>query len=161
MAAEHVIEFGPLALCLVLMAGFSAWVFMHSRKSYLLRWTLIPAAVLVAVMSSSMYDARLGYAVVGQLPDKFVYLGHHVVVVNTHKVGIEVWARTRSTRLYRIPYSKAAEQSMEQAKAGTQRGPVVMHKSKKGEGKPGQEGGDETEPYKSNVMLPSDIDPKN
>src|SRR5438552_14045296 len=66
----------PLALCLILIAGFGAWVFIHSNRSYLLRWALIPISLVVAVLSSWIYDAGLGYAVAAELPEKFVYLGH-------------------------------------------------------------------------------------
>jgi len=84
----------PLALGLILMAGFGAWVFLHSNRSYLLRWALIPVALVVAVLSAKLYGARLGYAVAAELPEKFVYLAHQMVVEKNRKCGIEVWART-------------------------------------------------------------------
>ena len=154
----------PLALCLILIAEFGAWVFIHSNRSYLLRWALIPISLVVAVLSSWIYDAGLGYAVAAELPDKFVYLGHQVVVEKKHKAGIDVWAQTANTRLYRIPYSKPAEQAMDQAREQAKGGqPVVMQKraaeaSSTGEG-PMIEAQSEQR-YESNVALPSDLNPK-
>ena len=153
----------PLALGLILIAGFGAWVFIHSNRSYLLRWALIPVALVVAVVSARIYDAGLGYAVAAALPDKFVYLGHQVVVEKKRKAGIDVWAQTGNTRLYRIPYSKPAEQAMDQAREQAKGGqPVVMQKraaeaSSTGEG-PMMEASEQR--YESNVVLPSDLNPK-
>jgi hypothetical protein len=154
----------PLALGLILIAGFGTWVFIHSNRSYLLRWVLIPVSLVVAVLSARIYDAGLGYAVAAELPHKFLYLGHQVVVEKKRKAGIDVWAQTGSTRLYRIPYSKPAEQAMDQAREQAKSGqPVVMQKrpaeaSSTGEG-PMMEAESE-QPYESNVVLPSDLDPK-
>ncbi|HWZ74029.1 MAG TPA: hypothetical protein VN326_21435 [Casimicrobiaceae bacterium] len=53
----------PLALGLMLIAGFGSWVFIHSNRSYLLRWAIIPVSVIVAVLSARLYDVRLGYTV--------------------------------------------------------------------------------------------------
>ena len=154
----------PLAFGLILMAGFGAWVFIHSNRSYLLRWALIPVALVVAVLSAKLYDARLGYAVAAELPEKFVYLAHQVVLEKNRKCGIEVWARTGATRLYRIPYSKPTEDAMDEAREQAKGGqPVVMRK------RPIQEastsGGTVSQSqaehgYESKVMLPSDLNPK-
>jgi len=155
-----VVTFGPLALGLLLIAGFGAWVFMHSPRSYLLRWLLIPTVFIVAVLSARVYDLRLGYAVPEALPEKFVYLGHHVVIGHGKKVGIEVWAQVGSTRLYRLAYSKPLEEAMEKAKEQGGKGPVVMHK--RGQKRSGSNGeGEEAEPFESNIVLPSEIEPKN
>jgi hypothetical protein len=152
----------PLALGLILIAAFGAWVFIHSNRSYLLRWAVIPVALVVAVVSTSIYDARLGYAVPAQLPSKFVYLGHQVVVEKNRKTGIEVWARTGATRLYRIAYSKPTEEAMdaarEQAKGGQ---PVVMSKRAAPVAAADSAVTAQAEPgYESRVMLPSDLNPK-
>jgi hypothetical protein len=153
----------PLALGLILIAGFGAWVFIHSNRSYLLRWAVIPAALIVAVVSAKLYDARLGYAVAADLPDKFVYLAHSVVIEQNHKSGIEVWARTSATRLYRIPYSRTAEQAMDQAREQSQGGqPVVMQKRPKPDGSEGS-GESQVRPeqaFESRVILPADVNPK-
>ena len=137
MAAAETLAYGPLAAILVVMAGFSAWVFLHSKRSYLLRWLLVPASLAAALCSAQIYDLRLGFAAPAELPARFVYLGHHIVVKNGEKVAIEVWAQTRETRLYRLPYSKPLEQSLQAGseKGRKGRGPVVMHRrGKEGEG---------------------------
>ena len=156
----------PLAFGLVLIAGFGAWVFIHSNRSYLLRWVMIPLALGVSVVSAKVYDARLGYAVSAELPVKFVYLGHQVIVERNRKTGIEVWAKSAGTRLYRIAYSRSAEGAMdvarEQAKAGQ---PVVMQRRQASAAKTSsqlastQQSNDEPM-YESRIVLPSDVDPK-
>jgi hypothetical protein len=152
----------PLALGLILVAGFGAWVFIHSNRSYLLRWAMIPVALVVAVVSAKLYDARLGYAVSKDLPDKFVYLAHSVVIEQNQKSGIEVWARTGETRLYRIPYSRTAEQAVDQAHERSQGGqPVVMQKRPKPDGSEGGESQVRPEQaFESKVILPADLNPK-
>lgn len=152
----------PLAVMLVLLAAFGSWVFMHSNRSYLLRWAMIPLSLAVAVASAKVYDVRLGYAVAGDLPEKFVYLGHHVVVEENRKAGIEVWAQSARTRLYRIAYSKPMEKALERAQEQSHSGlPVVMQQKPKAAGQPGAPG--EPGPqqaYESNVVLPSQMNPK-
>jgi hypothetical protein len=154
----------PLLLGLLLIAGFGGWVFIHSNRSYLLRWALIPVSVVVAVLSSRVYDAGLGYAAAAELPEKFVYLGHHVVVEKKRKAGIDVWAQTEGTRLYRIPYSKPTEQAMDKAREQAKGGqPVVMHKRAGAEPSADRDRPMQSQsehPYESNVMLPSDVNPK-
>jgi hypothetical protein len=155
----------PLGFGLLLIAGFGSWVFMHSNRSYLLRWVLIPVSLVVAVASAKVYDARLGYAVPAELPPNFVYLGHKVVLDRAHKTGIEVWAQAADSRLYRIPYSRPMEKALQHARDQAKSGlPVVMHKLKgKPGGRPGRAGvlADSRDPlYESNVVLPSDLDPK-
>lgn len=154
MWATKALAYGPLVAILVGMAGAAAWVFIHARVSYLLRWVLIPAALVAAFCSAQIYDLRLGYAAPAPLPTKFVYLGHHVVVLNGEKTAVEVWAQTRNTRLYRLPYSRGLETSMDKAQTLTDSGKtVVVHRNK-----PGVEA--DTKPYESNIVLPSDANPK-
>lgn len=156
-------SYWPLAFGLILVAAFGSWVFIHSNRSYLLRWALIPLSLVVAVASARVYDARLGYAVPAELPQKFVYLGHQVLIEDKHKTGIEVWAQVSGNRLYRIPYSKPMEQALdharEQAKGGL---PVVMNRRQAGKASKssGALAGSGTAPYDSNIILPSDLDPK-
>jgi hypothetical protein len=151
----------PLALGLVLVAGLSGWVFIHSNRSYLLRWALIPLALVVATASARMYDAGLGYAVPGKLPDKFLYLGHQVVIANNRKTGIEVWVRTAGTRLYRIPYSKPAEEAMDRAREQARDGQPVLMRRMSGAGEALPRGASDTDArYESKLVLPSDVDPK-
>ena len=159
---EQILAFFPLFAGLCLMAGLAAWVFIHSNRSYRLRWALIPAAFLIAAMSSSLYPSRLGYAVAMPLPEKFVYLGHHVVVVQNQKVALEVWGQTRATRLYVVPYSKPMERALEQAQqAGRGGEPVVMHRRQGGApGVPGKPTQSDLEPYESNIILPEEVNPK-
>jgi hypothetical protein len=136
---------------------------MHSNRTYLLRWAVIPVSLIVAVASAKMYDARLGYAVATELPPKFVYLGHQVVVEQKHKAGIEVWAQVTATRLYRIPYSKPMEAALEHAREQAKTGlPVVMQKSDKRQGGNGARSLADSgaQVYESNVILPSDLNPK-
>ncbi len=158
-------SYWPLAFGLLLIAAFGSWVFIHSHRSYLLRWALIPVSLLVAVASAKVYDARLGYAVAMQLPPEFVYLGHQVVVEQKHKAGIEVWTQSARTRLYRIPYSKPMEQALERAHEQAKSGlPVVMRRQS--QSPPGSSAGSGTLAdnggplYESNVVLPSDLNPK-
>ena len=122
---------------------------------------MIPISLVVAVASAKVYDARLGYAVAAELPAKFIYLGHQVVVEKNRKAGLEVWAREAATRLYRIGYSKPMEQALDHAREQARSGlPVVMHRNAGGmpsnarAGNPGMEG------YESNVVLPSEMNPK-
>lgn len=159
-------SYWPLGLGLILIAGFGSWVFIHSNKSYLLRWAMIPLSLAVAVASARMYDAGLGYAVAAELPPKFVYLGHQVVIERMHKAGIEVWTQAARTRLYRIPYSKPMEQALERARQQAKSGmPVVMQRRRErqeGDSAAGQRrladsGG---ALYESNVVLPSELNPK-
>ena len=118
------------------------------------------------VICHRIYDAGLGYAVGAALPDKFVYLGHQVVVEKKRKAGIDVWAQTGNTRLYRIPYSRPAEQAMDQAREQAKGGqPVVMHKraaevSSTGDGEGPMMEAESEQRYESNVVLPSDLNPK-
>jgi len=154
----------PLALGLILMAGFGAWVFIHSNRSYLLRWALIPVALVVAIVSARLYDARLGYAAVAELPPQFVYLAHQVVVEKNRKTGIEVWVRASATRLYRIPYSRPTEQAMDHAREEAKGGqPVLMRKrptetASTAAGAMPQPRAEQV--YESKVMLPADLNPK-
>jgi hypothetical protein len=153
----------PLAIGLVLVAAFGSWVFIHSSRSYLLRWAIIPLSLAVAVASAKMYDARLGYAVAHELPPRFVYLGHQVVIEEMRKTGIEVWAQESGTRLYRIPYSKPMEQALDHARDQAKGGlPVMMQKRAKAQGRPDARSlADSGSPqYDSNVVLPSDVNPK-
>jgi hypothetical protein len=153
----------PLLVGLVLIAGFGSWVFIHSNRSYLLRWAVIPLSLVVAVASAKMYDARLGYAVAQQLPEKFVYLGHQVVVEQKHKAGIEVWVRVAETRLYRIPYTRPMEEALDHAREQSKAGlPVVMRKSAHPSDKKGVRALADSgaQVYESNVVLPSDLNPK-
>lgn len=160
----HVQSYWPLAFGLILVATFGTWVFIHSNRSYLLRWAMIPLSLTVAVASARVYDARLGYAMpIEQLPAKFVYIAHQVVIERAHKTGIEVWARTDGTRLYRVPYTKGMEKSMDEAREQGKGGsPVMMRERAKrpaseSEGK-GTSNGDQ--PYESHVVLPSEVSPK-
>ena len=156
-------SYWPLAFGLLLVAGFGSWVFIHSDRSYLLRWAIIPLSLAVAVASAKVYDARLGYAVAAELPKRFVYLGHQVVVEEKHKTGIEVWAQVTENRVYRIPYSKPMEEALERAREQAKGGlPVVMNKRAGGNrsGKDGALADAGTMPYDSNVVLPSDLNPK-
>jgi hypothetical protein len=155
----------PLAFGLLLVAGFGSWVFIHSDRSYLLRWAMIPLSLAVAVASAKVYDAGLGYAVPERLPPQFVYLGHQVVVERQHKAGIEVWARAARTRLYRIPYSKPMEKALDRAREQAKSGlPVVMHRQERSADPQGAMQGRQlaqsSEVYESNVLLPSQLDPK-
>ncbi|HET9578118.1 MAG TPA: hypothetical protein VFP44_09850 [Usitatibacter sp.] len=155
----------PLAFGLLLIAGFGSWVVIHSNRSYLLRWAVIPVSLVVAVASAKVYDARLGYAVASELPPKFVYLGHQVVVEDTRKAGIEVWAQAARTRLYRIPYTRPMEKALDRAHEHAKSGlPVMMERrgTDPGDGRPRNRGLAEADeqPYESNVVLPSDLDPK-
>jgi len=127
---------------------------------------MIPLALGVSVVSAKVYDARLGYAVSAELPVKFVYLGHQVIVERNRKTGIEVWAKSAGTRLYRVAYSRSAEGAMdvarEQAKAGQ---PVVMQRRQRSAADPSSERASaphsNAEPtYESRILLPSDVDPK-
>lgn len=158
-------SYWPLALGLILIAGFGSWVFIHSNRSYYLRWAVIPLSLIVAVASAKIYEARLGYSVAKELPPKFVYLGHQVLVERNHKAGIEVWAREVRTRLYRIPYSKPMEEALEQAQEESKSGlPVLMHRiaerkvPERGEPRPNAA---TQQLYESNIVLPSDMSPKN
>lgn len=154
-------SYWPLALGLILIAGFGSWVFIHADRSYLLRWALIPVSLVVAVASAKIYDARLGYAVAADLPPRFVYLGHQVVLERKHKAGIEVWAQAARTRLYRIPYSKPMEQALERAREQSKSGlPVVMNRRSGARGAPGRLADSSGPPYESNVLLPSELTPK-
>ena len=157
-------SYWPLAFGLVLVAGFGSWVFIHSNRSYLMRWAMIPLSLAVAVASAKVYDARLGYAVAAELPKRFVYLGHQVVVEEKHKTGIEVWAQVSENRVYRIPYSKPMEEALEHAREQAKGGlPVVMnkHASDKKPGRDGALADSGTMPYDSNIVLPSELNPKN
>jgi hypothetical protein len=151
----------PLALGLVLVAGFGSWVFLHSDRSYLLRWAMIPVSLVVAVASARVYDAGLGYAVAAELPAKFVYLGHHVVVERARKTGIEVWGRSARTRLYRIPYSRPMEQALDRARDQAKGGlPVMMEKHARLSKAMANEAQQDEPPYDAKVLLPSDVNPK-
>lgn len=151
----------PLGFGLLLIAGFGSWVFIHSNRSYLLRWAVIPISLMVAVASAKVYDARLGYAVAAQLPPKFIYLGHQVVVEKNRKAGLEVWTREAATRLYRIGYSKPMEQALDRAHEQARSGlPVVMHRSQGGAPSNAKAGDAGVEGYESNVVLPAEINPK-
>jgi hypothetical protein len=157
-------SYWPLAFGLLLVAGFGSWVFIHSNRSYLLRWAMIPLSLAVAVASAKVYDTRLGYAVAAELPKRFVYLGHQVVVEDKHKTGIEVWAQVTENRVYRIPYSKPMEEALELAREQAKGGlPVVMSKRASGDksGKGGTLADAGIVPYDSNIVLPSQLDPKN
>jgi hypothetical protein len=153
----------PLAVGLFFIAGLSGWVFIHSNRSYLLRWALIPLSLVVATASARLYDARLGYAVPAQLPEKFVYLGHQVIVADDRKSAIEVWTHTVGNRVYRIPYSKPLEESMDRARAQAASGQPVLMRRHAGVAQPkgsGVRDGGDGERYESKVLLPSDIAPK-
>lgn len=156
-------SYWPLAFGLLLVAGFGSWVFIHSNRSYLLRWAIIPLSLAVAVASTAVYDARLGYAVAAELPRRFVYLGHQVVVQEKHKAGIEVWAQVTQNRVYRIPYSKPMEEALERAREQAKGGlPVVMSR-RTGKNEPGKDGtlaDAGVMPYESNIVLPSELNPK-
>lgn len=161
----HIESHWPLALGLLLVAAFGSWVFIHSNRGYLLRWAMIPVSLTVAVASARVYDARLGYAMpAGQLPAKFVYIAHQVVIERARKTGIEVWARTGGTRLYRIPYTKGMEKSMDEAREHGKGGlAVMMHEREKrpangpeGSATPGADA-----PYESHAVPPSELNPKN
>ena len=155
----------PLAFGLLLIAAFGSWVFIHSNRSYLLRWAVIPASLVVAVASAKVYDGRLGYALPSErLPAHFVYLGHHVVMDRARKAAIEVWAGTGDTRLYRVPYSKPMEKTLEQAREQARGGMPVMVERRGGTppraaGSPGPSSA-ASESYEARVIMPWDVAPK-
>lgn len=156
-------SYWPLAFGLVLVAGFGSWVFIHSNRSYLLRWAIIPLSLAVAMASAKVYDARLGYAVAAELPKRFVYLGHQVVVEERHKTGIEVWAQVTENRVYRIPYTKPMEEALERAREQAKGGLPVVMKKRSGDSSSGKTGALAAAgaiPYDSNVVLPSELSPK-
>jgi hypothetical protein len=85
------------------------------------------------------------------------------VVERNHKTGIEIWARAARTRLYRIEYSRRMEASLEAARDQAKGGlPVVMRRQEpEGKGRATSRASDPGEAlYQSNVMLPSEINPK-
>jgi len=108
----------------------------------------------------------LGYALQGELPAKFLYLGHHVVVEQNHKAAIEVWTKAGKTRLYRIAYSKSAESAMDNAREQAKTGQPVLMERREGstqEKRAVRSGGKDSvaQPmYESRIVLPSEINPK-
>lgn len=145
----------PIILILLAWSALASFVFIRSPARYLMRWMLIPGSLLAAVVFGYFCSLSLGYAVPLEPPAEFDFLGYNVVVRDNQKVAIEIWVDGWRTRLYRIPYSKQAEEAMkEAAKKGQGGGVVHMERDEQGEGS------SQAPPYQSNILTPSDLSPK-
>ncbi len=158
------IDYYAPILILAIWSALASYVFIRSPKSYLTRWVMIPASLVAAVLYGYANWASFGYAVPLGLPDQFTFLGYNTVIVANKKTSIEVWVEAQRTRLYVIPYSKEAEKALKDAAEKKKGGGVVQMKRRKE--KPndpanGDKDGRADYPYESNLLLPSDINPKN
>jgi len=87
-----------------------------------------------------------------------------VIVAKGRKAGIEVWAQTSGVGLYRIPYPKPVEDAMENGREEAKTGQPVLMRKEVGEVQ-STHGGTLIESrgdphYESNIVLPSDLNPK-
>ncbi len=146
--------YSPIIVLLTLLVSFSTYVFIQAPRKYLLKWLLIPTSLVVGVFAVFLFSMSAGYAMPTTLPDQFTLLGSHVVVSGKKKDAIEVWGLTDKSRLYRIPYSKQMEQALREAKEKGKGGGRVDLK------KQGTEKGENEDQYESNLVLPSDENPK-
>jgi len=154
MNKDLLLLLAPSLLTATLLAAFSVYVFLSAPGRYLLKWGLIPLSLVVWVMAIPFAGAVVGKALPASLPERFVLLGHNVVITGHTKTGIEVWARVgNATRLYVIPYSKQAEQTFaggEKSAANGGRSEITRRGGT----------GETKDDYVSNLMLPEADNPK-
>lgn len=143
----------PVLALVALVSVYAAWLVILAPTRYWAKWLLVPATLCLWVAVFPMADAMLGYAWEHPLPNKFELISYAVVVEGGQKTAIEVWVAGEHSRLYRVPYSKPAEDGLaEGTKKGEGGGRIMMERTGHGEGK--------NDSYESNIVLPSDDNPK-
>lgn len=152
----------PIVMMEIVLLSFVTYVFLQVSGKYYIKFIMIPGAFAVSILSVLIFSALLGYATPSTLPSKFILMGYNIIYENSEKVGIEIWAKSNHTRLFLIPYSKGMEKALDEAGKKGQPGSVTMERNQRsGTEKSNGEGIDKDhDPYKSNLMLPSQIVPK-
>jgi hypothetical protein len=149
----------PLVIVLTLYAALGTWLFIRTPASFWLKISLVPLLLGSAYLVLPLADTLLGFAAERPLPAKFTYLAHQVVVEKSKKVGIEVLVAGPHARLYRIPYSKRAEDALGGAKQAAKGGGRV--ELRKRAQQPRSDGTETEDDYESNLILPHQENPKN
>lgn len=149
--------FVPAIVVLLLWSAFTTYVFIKSPTPYMMRWALIPLGLAGAVAFGYFTWMAYGYAVNLPLPSTFDFLGYHTVIKGNKKTAIEIWVEGTTTRLYVIPYSKKAEETLKDAAAKKKGGGTVRMQRKGGDG---NKDGRDDYPYESNLLLPEHVNPK-
>lgn len=152
----------PIILVMLAITALSVFVYLRTPDGFFIKFFIIPISLFGMIFVPTTFTNLLGYAYPHTLPEKFIYLGHKVVVKDHKKVNIEVWTghpKDGSTRLYLIPYEKLAEKQLNQARDDTGQGKRV-EMSLKGTSRGGLGGGGDEYPYSTESKSPSDLMPK-
>lgn len=150
----------PIIAFIALVSAYAAWLVIHAPARYWIKWLLIPATLSMWFAVWPLASTILGFAYAHRLPAKFTLLSYVVVVEDGRKTAIEVWAAGERSRLYSVPYTKPmADALATAAKKGGAGGRVVMERKKRNGQGGGQVDADEDN-YESNLVLPSDDNPK-
>lgn len=159
-------NFMPFVVVLFLWAIATLYVFVKTPNvAAIIKIAVVPLAIAASVLSYQAYEITAGRAKeVVQLPERFIYLGHTLVINEQYrKERIEVWTRReRTTQLYSIAWSSSMEKAMNAAaamKKGSRGGEVEMNRHR---GPPGNKSGAQGDeyPYDSKLKLPEDERPK-
>jgi hypothetical protein len=154
---------------LLLMAGIFAtttvFVFLRSDARPTVKFMLVPASLLAAVLVPMLFVLLMGYSVPLPPPDSFVLIGHKTIIVENKKKFIELWTYergTNATRLYQTPWSKELEELLNEAAKGKSQG-LEAHLKRRGKKDKKQGDGSENNdrsPFTMELLAPSDLSPK-
>lgn len=156
------LEVWPLSVMFLIWCSAMAYIMLQTKTNYYLKFILIPIMFIAGWITPTSVIPILGYAVPKELPKRFEYLGHNVIIENNKKKEIEVWLGGEKTRLIVIPYTKDMEKKMQEgAEKKQQKGARVTmeRKDAKETGKQKSEGVSESE-FSIQQELPGDIEPK-
>lgn len=159
---EVITLLAPIIFLMLAMSAAGVYTFIQVPKDYLLKWFLIPAAIILPFVAPIIFTPLLGIAYPHKLPDKFNLVAYNVVIEKNRLTGIEVWTtQDGKTRLYRIKYSPRKEEQLKQAMAAKKPGTAVQMKKKDKDGKEGTPGesGYEDE-FEVNIIVQADVSPK-
>lgn len=126
----------PIAITGTLLAVLMGYVLIRTPMRDPLKYLLVAALVGGSAFAADVVADRLGYAVPATLPKQAVLLKHHIVMEDNQKARIELWMNDQNrSRLYRIPYSKQAEEAIEKGiQAARKGGKLVLRRGERKEG---------------------------
>jgi hypothetical protein len=159
--------FAPIIVLCTLFVALCVYVYYTSDKNLLARWVIGPVLIVAAFFSFTIIGQHLGYAYPSKLPEKFVYLGHTVVLSadSSTKEWIDIMILSRkpwsqASRLQRIPWSKQMEQAVNNAQQiHRQGGTAIMERGTRGSDGGSPPNTDEY-PYSARRVVPSEVTPK-
>lgn len=116
-----------ISIALFAFAVLVAYLLIKLPIAYWMRWTLVPATLLLAWYLSVNIPALMGRAYEGTPGDQFQYIDHQVT---KDRSTIEVWVKLpdSSTRLYGIPFDPQLAAQLDLAHEAMRQGVPVFGK---------------------------------